>query len=190
MDTKNIQMSDGIRFHFVLDKELYDKLKEISKIRGEKKSEIIHKILLETVPFVEKADFTIRNGKDSDFGEKDMKMIRKMRITISSKFKRDLFLLQQHFLLRSKGEILRHIIRMYFKKEAKIEGIRIGKFVRVVNRFKQMWEAKLKKQKRWCKLDFVHMPTSMDQYINCEYDPSLKLTYINYTPPNSLVANL
>lgn len=170
-------MTKLTRLHFVLDLELFNKLDNESKRRNITISELIEIIWKNSKYLVEKFNFINSELKDESFNEKFLCMTEKLRITINPEFKRQLFLIQGHFFLRSKAEILRHILRMFF---AMIE--KLGEFAFLVCKeaFVKIWEQEKRVKEEFWKVIYDDMDMKSPPYITCTYNSRLKLTKITY----------
>lgn len=177
----SVCIDNGKRFHFVMDEVLFYRLNVLSEHFSVSMSKLIHVIFLFCDNFIEKGDFVVPYGDDRDFKERDLSMCKDMKITISSEFKKQLFMIQDHFCLRSKAEVLRHVIRKFFEKLDKFGG-KIFDMVR--KRFEKIWEKEKSKNRVWHKGKQIkksgHMSNFQIAYSSFIYDSHHNLTKVRY----------
>lgn len=174
-------MSNLTRLHFMLDTKLLDRLSYECTIKHTSISKLIGHIWKSCRSMIESWDFAIEDCKDDYFGESGFCMTENLRITIDPEFKRQLFIIQGHYSLRSKAEILRFIIREYFKmlEEYSYEG-----FEEFVTIFANTWKIiKMLENTFVKKIGGGHMDTDSPPYVTFTYNKNMALTKIKYLTP-------
>lgn len=111
-----MQNADLISFHVLFDAGLYGKIVEHAKLRKLKISNFINEISLEAVQYLNLDDFRKYYLSGTGFDEEGLEINIKRQILIDKDLRDLLFHLQSSYMLRSKGAVLRYILRSYFNR--------------------------------------------------------------------------
>ncbi len=138
--------TDLIPFHVLFDSELHKAIKKEARHRRMKFSEFINDVLREAMFFLDKVSFRIADLPCDDYDEKLVPIKIKRRLFIDRDLKYKLFHFQNYFKLRSKGAVLRFLMRMYLRKLERLgdDGVRI-----FIERTRNRWLEELKRVKVW-----------------------------------------
>lgn len=148
-----------LRFHIKMDKELKQELLECTGKRAI--SLFINTIFEKVFHLVEKKDFEA----DENLFDPEPEQSADLYLLINETYKNKLFQIQDHFKLRSKGAVLRLIIRLYI---AKIKKLSVQVLHQILERSRRKWEIVKKTTKYWDKIT-VEI-TDRNPYLFCIYN--------------------
>ncbi len=107
---------DLIYFHVLFDAGLYSEILEHARQRKLKNSNCINEISCKAVQYLDLTDFKKNYLSGKGFDEKGLDINIKRKILIDRDLRDLLFHLQSRYMLRSKGSVLRYILRSYFNR--------------------------------------------------------------------------
>ena len=137
---------DQIPFYVLFNSSLHKEIKAQARQRRMKFSDFINDVLREAMFFLDKVSLKIADLPCDDYGEKQVPIKIKRKLVIDRDLKYKLFHFQNYFKLRSKGAVLRFLMRMYLRKLERLgdDGVRI-----FIERIRNRWLEELKRVKVW-----------------------------------------
>ncbi len=147
------------RFHFKIDNETYiiiNKFKDI--FQTENKSVVINKILSKCEGLVEK--FIFVNDFEVDFPD-EVNIKGDIFVSIDDRFMNLLFLFQDIFHTRSKGVILRTIIKLFYRNVIKFKYFCLCRYLWRLNKILE-----IRKKKNF---GYINIFAHMSKNVNANY---------------------
>ncbi len=137
---------DQIPFYVLFNSSLHKEIKAQARQRRMKFSDFINDVLREAMFFLDKVSLKIADLPCDDYGEKRVPIKIKRKLLIDRDLKYKLFHFQNYFKLRSKGAVLRFLMRMYLRKLGRLgeDGVKL-----FIERNRSRWLEQLEKVKVW-----------------------------------------
>ncbi len=141
--------TDLVPFHVLFDTKLHKEIKKGARQHKMKFSTFINMALREAIFFLDKVSFKFSDLPCGTFGEGLLEIKTKRRLLIDRDLKYKLFHFQNYFKLRSKGAVLRFVMRMYLRKLKTLgeEKLRVFIFKKYTHWMQQVKSVKV--WKRW-----------------------------------------